>query len=94
MKKLAKQQIKHYVIVNLSYSLTHKLLKEKLYSQVIFNIVNDYIKDETLPIESLELTLTTEDISTLILEGFNWTTSKEGFQYWSKTYTKLANNEK
>lgn len=43
MKKLSKQQIKHYVIVNLSYSLTHKLLKEKIYSQTIRNITEQVI---------------------------------------------------
>lgn len=43
MKKLSKRQIKHYVIVNLSYSLTHKLLKEKIYSQTIRNITEQVI---------------------------------------------------
>lgn len=29
METLTKQEIKHYIIVNLSYNLTHKLLKKR-----------------------------------------------------------------
>lgn len=49
MEILTKREIKHYVIVNLSYNLTHKALKEKIYSQIIRNLV-----DELLDIQKMK----------------------------------------
>lgn len=38
-----KKEIRHYVVCNLSYAVTHALIETKLYSKVVKNIVNDIL---------------------------------------------------
>lgn len=98
MKLTYKQQFKHHIIVNLSYRVTHQLLKEKIYSQVISNIVdncvialNDYNSINAIDkvMNRLNKLCKSQDATELIFSGFEWNKSKEGSNYWIYIYYKL-----
>ena len=87
MENLTKQEIKHYVIVNLFYNLTHQLLKEKIYSQVIKNIVEHIVSINNVKIEIFTKTLISSinknnSLYCLLFEGFVWSETPEKFDYW------------
>lgn len=96
METLTKQEIKHYIIVNLSYSLTHKLLKEKIYSQVVRNITKRIISTNDVNIKYLLKSIINNAnrynlLHYLLKSGFLWSQTPEKFNYWDKLFKKYYN---
>ena len=97
-----RKQLKHYLIVNLSYKLTKQLLDEKIYSQVINSVINDTIAETEsfyeihkdyllihLVERELKLIIEADDISVL-LDAMNWETTPEGFKFWFNLFKKYT----
>lgn len=97
-----RKQLKHYLIVNLSYKLTKQLLDEKIYSQVINSVIDDLIiKTENfyeihkkylliyLIERELELIIESDDLSVL-LNAINWENTPEGFEFWFNLFKKYT----
>lgn len=97
-----KKQLKHYLIVNLSYKLTKQLLDEKIYSQVINSVINDMIVEtenfyEThkeyllthLVKRELELIIEADEMC-MLLRNMNWENTPEGFEFWFNLFKKYT----
>lgn len=93
MEELSKQQIKHYIIVNLSYNLTHKLLKEKIYSQIIRNITEHIISVNNINTKHFVKAIINNAnrnnlLYSLLCDSFVWGKTPEEFKYWYNLYRK------
>lgn len=97
MKTLIKQEIKHYVIINLSYSLTHKALKEKIYSQIVKNLVDELLDiqkwnlHKILPINEYINDINKKDKLYYLIGSFTSWHTPEGDSYWNKLFKKYYN---
>lgn len=83
------KEIKHHLIVNMSYQITKQLLKEKIYSKVVNNIcqqVTIYYTDMNLAKRCIDELLKDANTNDLIMFGFNWNNTPEGFNFWYRIY--------
>lgn len=70
--------LKHYIIINMPYELTHFLLENKCYSQFIANML-DFQKKWNF---TKEQTVSCFKCKAPMAYAFHWRDTPEGFWYW------------
>ena len=86
-----KKEIRHYVVCNLSYAVTHALIETKLYSKVIANIVNG-IRECNSNHESIERFVKNLNnikyLGRFLNAAFFWAITPEKHDYWDNLAIK------
>lgn len=93
---MTKKEIRHYVVCNLNYAITSTLIKTKLYSKVITNIIEHYynkrIKHYWFDLERwLKCINSCMTLPSLLLTAFPWDKTPEGDEYWTDIYRRYRN---
>lgn len=90
---MTKKEIRHYIVCNLSYATTSALIKTKLYSKVITNMIEYFYSKQTSALDfNLEIILrridSSKTLDAFLFQAFVWHNTPEGHAYWKDIHRK------